>query len=114
MVVGVAASGLFLVAAARFGRWSRPISITTEDLGYQEHSPEELASENLLDLNSARHSDFLKLGMDGEMTDRILNNRPYRNKLDLLSHMVIPEEAYNLIRNQVGVARATESIKVAG
>jgi hypothetical protein len=48
------------------------------------------------------------------MSDRILDNRPYRNTLDLLTLMVVPEEAYNLIRNQAGVARATESIKIGG
>jgi hypothetical protein len=114
IVVSVAASGLLLVAAARFGRKPRRINITTEDLGYQEHSPDELASENLLDLNTTSPSELLRLGLDGETCERIVDNRPYRNKLDLLSRMVIPEEAYNLIRNQVGVARATEPIKVAG
>ena len=114
VVGGVVALGLFLVAAARFRRKPRPISITTEDLGYQEHSPEELSSEHLLDLNTASHDDLLELGVDGEMSDRILENRPYRNKLDLLSRMVIPEGAYNLIRNRIGVARATESVKIAG
>jgi hypothetical protein len=113
IVVGVAATGLLLVAAASFRRKTRPANITTDDLGYQEHSPEELASENLLDLNTTSPSEFLRLGLDREMSDRIVDNRPYRNKLDLLSRMVIPEEAYNLIRNQVGVARATEPIKVA-
>src|ERR1700730_9514426 len=84
IIIGVAL-GLGLVAAARFRRKPRPLAINTEDLGYQEHSPEELASENLLDLNTASHDDFLKLGVNGEMSDRILDSRPYRNKLDLLS-----------------------------
>ena len=114
IVVAIATLGLFFVVAARFRRRARPIVITTEDLGYQEHSPEELASENLLDLNAASHDDLLKLGVDCEMSDRILENRPYRNKLDLVSRMVIPEETYNRIRNQVSVARATESVKIAG
>ena len=113
IILGGVAAGLFFVAAARFGRKPRAINITTEDLGYQEHSPEELASENLLDLNTASHEDLLKLGVDGEMSDRILDNRPYRNKLDLLSRMVIPQGAYDLIRNRVGVARATEPVKIA-
>jgi hypothetical protein len=114
IAIGAAASGLLLVAAFRFRRNQRPSKITTADLGYQERSPEELASENLLDLNTASHEEFLRLGLDGEMSDRIVENRPYRNKLDLLSRMVIPEQAYGVIRDQVGVARATESIKVAG
>ena len=114
IVIGVVASALLLAAASRFRRKQRLLEITTEDLGYQERSPEELASENLLDLNTASHDELLRLGLDGEMSERIVDNRPYRNKLDLLSRMVIPEQAYNAIRYQVGVARATESIKIAG
>lgn len=67
-----------------------------------------------MDLNTASHEEFLRIGLDGKMSDRIVENRPYRNKLDLLSRMVIPEQAYGVIRDQVGVAKATEAIKVAG
>ena len=89
VIIGVAAG--FLVLAESLFRRRQPSKITTADLGYQEHSPEELASANLLDLNTASHEEFLQLGLDGEMSDRILENRPYRNKLDLLSRMVIPD-----------------------
>jgi hypothetical protein len=113
IALGVATSGLLLVAIWGLRRRRRPIDITTEDLGYQEHSPEELAAENLLDLNTASLSEFLQLGLDREMSDRITENRPYRNKLDLLSRMVISESAYSIIRSRVGVAGATEPVKVA-
>jgi DNA uptake protein ComE-like DNA-binding protein len=114
IIVGVATSGFLLLAAASYRRKSLPIHITTEDLGYQEHSPAELASEHLLDLNTATPDDLLRLGVNRELSDRILDNRPYRNKLDLLSRMVIPEAAYESIKNQIGVAMATESVKIAG
>jgi hypothetical protein len=112
IALGVA-SGLLIAAVLRLRRRRRPIDITTRDLGYQDHSPEELAAENLLDLNTASLSEFLQLGLDSDMSDRITENRPYRNKLDLLSRMVIPEPVYNTIRGRVGVARATEPVKVA-
>lgn len=111
---GVAAAVLLLAAAWRLRRQPRPLKITTNDLEYQEHSPEELTSEHLLDLNTASHDDLVGLGLDGQMSDQIVENRPYRNKLELLSRMVIPEHAYNAIKNQVGVAGATETIKVGG
>ena len=114
IVGGIAALGLLLVALELFRRKPRSISITTADLGYQEHSPEELTSEHLLDLNTASPDDLSRLGMDAEMSERILENRPYRNKLDLLSRMVLTESAYNLIKDQVGVARATEPVKIGG
>lgn len=55
-------------------------------------------SEHLLDLNTASHDDLVGLGLDGQISDQIVENRPYRNKLELLSRMVIPEHAYNAIR----------------
>jgi hypothetical protein len=112
IALGVA-SGLLLGAVLRLRRRQRPLALTTKDLRYQEHSPEELAAENLLDLNTASPSEFLQLGLDSDMGDRITENRPYRNKLDLLSRFVIPEQVYNTIRGRVGVARATEPVKVA-
>jgi DNA uptake protein ComE-like DNA-binding protein len=115
IILGFAtATGLLLLAASRFGRKGRPLEIRTNDLGYQEHSPEELTSEHLLDLNTATHDDLVSLGLDANISDQIVENRPYRNKLDLLSRMVIPEQAYNAIKHQVGVTKATESVKFAG
>jgi DNA uptake protein ComE-like DNA-binding protein len=111
--LGVAASSL-LLAVSQLRRKRRLIEITSAHLGYQEHSPEELAGENLLDLNSADHSEFLQLGLGGNTSDRITENRPYRSKLDLLCRMIIPEHTYSAIRDRVGVARATEPVKIAG
>jgi DNA uptake protein ComE-like DNA-binding protein len=113
VLVGAAASVVLLVAASQLGR-KRRLKITTQDLGYQEHSPEELASHHLLDLNTASREELQQLGLDDEMTDKIVDNRPYRNKLDLLSRMVIPETIYNGIRSLIGVGGATQSIKIAG
>ncbi len=108
----VAAAVVLIAVATRLRRQPRPLKITTNDLGYQEHSPEELTSEHLLDLNSASLDDLLRLGLDPAVGEQILENRPYRNKLDLLSRMVISEQVYNAIKQQVGIARATEPIKV--
>jgi DNA uptake protein ComE-like DNA-binding protein len=114
LLCGVAAAVLLLAVARRLRRQPRPLKITTNDLGYQEHSPEELTSEHLLDLNTATLADFLRLGLEPAVGDQILENRPYRNKLDLLSRMVIPEQVYNAIKYQIGIARATEPFKVTG
>lgn len=114
-LLGAAATaGLTLAVALRLRRYPRPLEISSGDLAYQEHSPEELTSEHLLDLNAASVDDFLGLGLDREVSDQIVENRPYRNKLDLLSRMVISEQAYNGIKHHVGIARATEPIKVTG
>ena len=114
-LLGAATAGLLLaVIALRLRRKPRPLKITSNDLGYQNHSPEELTSEHLLDLNSASLEELLRLGIEREVGDHIVENRPYRNKLDLLSRMVIPEQVYNTIKHHVGIARATEPVKVTG
>ncbi len=113
-LVGAATAGLLLALALRLRRQPRPLKISTSDLGYQEHSLEELTSEHLLDLNTASLDDLLRLGLDRDVGDQIVENRPYRNKLDLLSRMVIPEQSYNAIKHQIGIARATEPVKVTG
>ena len=58
IIFGGVAVGVLCVAAARFLRKPRRIAISTKDLGYQEHSPEELAAGNLLDLNTASPRTF--------------------------------------------------------
>lgn len=111
--LGIVLGILAVAAARRLRRKSRRLEISTADLGFQEHSPEELASEHLVDLNTASEDDLLRLGLDGEGAGKIAENRPYRSKLDLLSRMVLPESAYNEIKHRVGVAGATEPIKAA-
>ena len=66
-----------------------------------------------MDLNSAPTDDLKRLGLDDVAVDRIVENRPYRNKLELVSRMVIPETLYGEIRHQVGVRETAESVKVA-
>jgi DNA uptake protein ComE-like DNA-binding protein len=59
---------------------------------------------NLLDLNKASEGDLVALnGLDAELATRILENRPYATKIDLLSRMIIPEANYQLIKHSVTV-----------
>jgi hypothetical protein len=58
-------------------------------------------------------ADFLDIGLDERTAERIGEERPYRNKLELVSRMVIPEETYEMIRNKIYIAEANEPAKVA-
>ena len=59
---------------------------------------------NLLDLNKASEEDILALdGIDPELASRILENRPYVTKVDLIGRMIIPEDIYNQIKHSVTV-----------
>lgn len=91
----------------------RPFVRTTEDLSYSALSPEMLESRHLVDLNSADISRLAQLGLNQEMAERVIENRPFRNKLELLSRRVLAEEMYEEIKDKVAVANANEPVKIA-
>ncbi len=115
LLIGIAA-GAAAVTAGRLlrRRMRRPFVKRTEDvIEYSALSPETLEEENLTDLNEAAVSELAQLGLDEEMAGRVVENRPFRNKLELLSRRVIPEQFYEIIKNKVAVAKANETIKIA-
>ncbi len=62
---------------------------------------------NLLDLNEAT-LDVLKSfhNLGDEIAERIIENRPYATKIDLIGRMIIPEETYELIKHEITVRHA--------
>jgi hypothetical protein len=79
----------------------------------RSRAPQVFDTENFLDLNDATAGELSALGLDEEMVGHVVENRPYRNKLDLVSRLVIPEEVYVSIRHRIGVREAYEPVKVA-
>jgi hypothetical protein len=69
--------------------------------------------DSFTDINSAGADELQKLGLDSVAAERIVENRPYRNKLELVSRMVIPEKLYGTIRHHIGVRDTAEGVKVA-
>ena len=66
-----------------------------------------------IDLNQAHPEQLLQLGLNSESVDRLIENRPYRNKLELLSRIVVTVDVYELIKDNVSVKNADEPVKVA-
>jgi hypothetical protein len=63
--------------------------------------------EGLLDLNSATLFELKALsGIDDDIAERIMENRPYSTKLDLVGRRVIPDAAYELIKHSVTAVHA--------
>jgi hypothetical protein len=91
----------------------RNFHFTSEDFNYPNLSSGELAAHHLIDLNSATTEQFSELGISAESLERLLDNRPYRNKLELVSRMVLSPDEYSLIKDNVAVAEAGESVKIA-
>ena len=89
------------------------VQINSGDLDFQQLSREEVVSEHLLDLNSATRDELTGLGLSPEMVDRVIEGRPYRSKLDLVSRMVMPEATYAEIRDKIAASEARNPVKVA-
>jgi hypothetical protein len=71
-------------------------------------------SPDLLDLNSCSVQDLLGIAdLDADWAARIVESRPYRNKMDLLSRMVVPIDVFNVISERVSIAKPDEGVKVA-
>lgn len=75
--------------------------------------PGHFQPEETVDLNAAAPEDLRRLGLDDAQVDRLVEHRPYRNKLDLVSQLVLPRDAYDRIRHFVFVNGDHEPVKIA-
>jgi len=91
----------------------RNFHLTNDDLNYSDRSAEELVSQHLLDLNSASADQLTDLGLSAETQKRVIENRPYRSKLELVSRMILSQDEYAAIKERVSVAEANEPVKIA-
>jgi hypothetical protein len=91
----------------------RNFHLTNKDLDYTDRSAEELISQHLTDLNTADAAQIAALGISAESLERLLENRPYRNKLELVARMILSPDEYSLIKDKVSVAEAREAMKIA-
>ena len=114
IAVGLAAAAYVVIRKMVQQSRTADLHLTTKDLNYPELSKEELASRHLTDLNVADLAQLQALGLDAEAVDRLIENRPYRSKLELVSRMVLPQDLYAAIKEKIAVADAREPIKVAG
>jgi hypothetical protein len=91
----------------------RTFRLTNDDLNYSDRTAEELVSEHLIDLNSANADQLTELVLPAETKERLIENRPYRTKLELVSRMVLSPDEYAAIKDKVSVAEANEPVKIA-
>ena len=68
-----------------------------------------------IDLNKSDAEDFVALGLTPEMAERIIENRPYRSRLELLERFVLTKVDFDAIKHRVGidVAHAHDAVQVA-
>jgi HD superfamily phosphodiesterase len=51
--------------------------------------------------------------LSAEALERLLEDRPYRNKLELVSGMVLAQDEHSVIKDKMSIAEAGESVKIA-
>lgn len=67
-----------------------------------EHKGEHKDKKELLDINSASEKEIQALkGVDGDHAKKIVKNRPYARKDELVSKKIISEAAYDKIKDQI-------------
>jgi DNA uptake protein ComE-like DNA-binding protein len=121
--VGVATTGALIYDMYRRGEidaaaLGKRIKDASQDVAREvSHLKDEvagIASAAMIDINGASREDLRALGItDNALLDRVIEGRPYRNKLDLLSRMILPHELYDSIKEHIDIARPNESVKVA-
>jgi len=60
------------------------------------------SNRSVVNINEASQQEIMQaLGLDAELAERIVEQRPYPSKIDLLGRMVVPEEIYNSIKHRI-------------
>ena len=54
-----------------------------------------------LDINSASESEIVEVGIDRATAKKIVENRPYRNKTELVSRMLLTRDQYNKVKDSI-------------
>lgn len=67
----------------------------------------------LLDLNRCSTVELRGLGLEDDTIERIVESRPYRSKLELVSRLMLPNDVYAVVKNRVNVTNTNEPTKIA-
>lgn len=67
--------------------------------------PPSAGAATLMNVNKASASDMvLVLGLTKDMADRVVSNRPYRVKGELVAKNVVPKETFDMIKDRITVS----------
>jgi DNA uptake protein ComE-like DNA-binding protein len=85
------------------------VALLSLPLGLSAQEPESpTPSAELLDINTATAEQLTRVVMDEEVAQRIIENRPFANKRQLVSRDLVSEEEYERIKDRI-VARRVSS-----
>lgn len=107
------AAGLVLLWRRLFVRTPRSSPRPADRASRVRPFPAEPGAHSLVDLNTADDASLRNLQLQPQSVDRLIENRPYRSKLELVSRMVLTEPEYEIIRDRVTVTASQEPVKIA-
>jgi flagellar biosynthesis GTPase FlhF len=102
-------------AAADAARRAVFTRATSRSKSSEKRSTESNNEPSGTNLNACSREDLVRLGLTDDLADKVIENRPYRNKLDLVSRLVILQPDYDNIKHSIFVddSSATDSVNVA-
>ena len=99
---------LYVLSAAGFALFLSGLysARTTQPQKRTERRSRRSSSGALLDLNAASVDELRAVDGLADFADRILEERPFRTKIDLLERMIVPDAVYNDIKDRITVRHA--------
>ena len=64
-------------------------------------APAKQAALKPLDINTASEAEMVDVGIDKAAAKKIVENRPYRNKTELVSKMLLTRDQYDKVKDSI-------------
>src|SRR5262245_48125396 len=97
-----------LQLAALMAAASSPVFAQTKETKMPKPKP---ASVKPLDINSASEEELTAIGIDKPLAKKIVQGRPYRNKLELVSKQILARDQYDKLKDSLVAKQPPKSAK---
>jgi hypothetical protein len=95
---------LYLLSAAGFALFLSGLYTSRREQPQQR--TRRVYSGQIFDINHASPDELRSIDSLADYVDKIMDERPFTSKIDLLERMVVPEVVYNDIKHRITVRHA--------